>query len=505
MKGGLIGLENQTPILQMKNIVKRFPGTLAVDNVSIDFYTGEIHALMGENGAGKSTLMKVLAGLYGDYEGDILIDGEPARLKSPFIAIENHIAMIYQELSLAKDLSIAENIFAGRPPKKKNGFIDRKRMDSDTKEILKVVGLDYLNPGFEVSEISLHEAQLVEIARALTKSPKIIVMDEPTSALSREEVERLFGIIRQLKKRGLAIIYISHHIPEIFDIADHVTVMRDGKKVDTSPITDLTPEILVEKMVGQKIDKFYAKREANIGKVIFKVEDLTHWGYFHHVSLELHKGEILGICGLAGAGRTEIARSIIGIEKTDQGSVFLNGNKISNRNMAQALRRGIAYLAEDRKQQGLALRMSLEDNVCSAMLERLAKRGFFSKRAAEMVVNREIERLQIYPREPERMVLNFSGGNQQKILLGKWLALDPEVLILDEPTRGVDVGAKAQIHKVISQLADSGTGIILLSSDLPELVGLCDRVVALHKGRLTRELNDEEINEATLLLAATNS
>jgi len=358
--------------LKMNGVSKRFPGTLAVDKVDFEVYSGEVHALIGENGAGKSTLMKMIAGSFNDYTGEIEINGKKVELTSPAKAKENGIEMIYQELSLALPLSVAENILVGILPVK--GFIiDRKAMVTMTKARLKRVGLDYINPLTKVKEISQHEAQLVEIAKALGNNPCILVMDEPTSALSREEVERLFKIIDSLKKQGLAIIYISHHLPEIFRVADRITVMRDGKKVGTYGRDEVTTESLIEKMVGKSIDKFYEKRTANIGKEIFRVENLNRYGFFRDISFHVKEGEILGICGLAGSGRSELAMAIAGADPIDEGTILIDGKTVKYKSMQKALRKGIAYLTENRKTQGLALRISMRENALAAVIPKYTK------------------------------------------------------------------------------------------------------------------------------------
>lgn len=488
-------------VLDMQKVSKSFPGTLAVDSVDFQVRAGEVHALMGENGAGKSTLMKMLAGSFDDYTGDIVINGNTVRVVSPLIAKQNGIGMIYQELSLAKPLSVAENIMVGKLPTK-GMFIDKEALVQKSKEVLHSVGLDHVDPLMEIGELSQHEAQLVEIGKAMYANPSILVMDEPTSALSREEVVRLFEIIRNLKCKGIAIIYISHHLPEVFEVADRVTVMRDGKKVGTDDICNVTPEKLVELMVGQQIDKFYSKRDKSVGEVVFRAKDISRWGFFHHVSFEVKKGEIVGICGLAGSGRSELACSIIGIDPIEEGTIEFEGKTVKNKNMHQALIKGMAYLTENRKLQGLALRLSMEENIYSAMIGEMTRGGLFSKKNGQDKMKELIESLQIYPAEPGRMVSNFSGGNQQKILLGKWLALNPRLLILDEPTRGVDIGAKMLIHKTVEKIADQGHSVLLISSDLPELVGLSDRVYILREGKMIAEFSKDEINENTLLLAA---
>lgn len=488
-------------VLYMKNVSKSFPGTLAVDHVNFEVKSGEVHALMGENGAGKSTLMKMLAGSFDDYIGDIVVKGKVVRVTNPLLAKQQGIGMIYQELSLAKPLSVAENILVGKLPQK-GGFIDKDAMVQISKEVLFRVGLNHIDPMIEISELSQHEAQLVEIGKALYSNPSILVMDEPTSALSREEVDRLFGIIRSLRAQGMAIIYISHHLPEVFEVADRVTVMRDGKKVGTDLVSNVSPEKLVEMMVGQRIDKFYAKREAKAGEVVFRAKNISRWGFFHHISFEVRKGEIVGICGLAGSGRSEIACAIIGIDPIQEGTIEFEGKAIKNKNMHQALKRGMAYLSESRKLEGLALRLSMEENIYSVMIDELTVGGVFSKKRGKEKLEEQIKKLQIYPAEPGRMVSNFSGGNQQKILLGKWLALKPRMLILDEPTRGVDIGAKMMIHKCIEEIANQGHSVILISSDLPEMVGLSDRAYILREGKMIGEFSKDEISEDALLLAA---
>jgi ABC-type sugar transport system ATPase subunit len=409
--------------------------------------------------------------------------------------------MIYQELSLAKPLSVAENMLVGNLPVKR-GLVDKKEMVRLCRQQLERVGLSYINPLTEISQISQHEAQLVEIAKALYKNPSILVMDEPTSALSREEVGRLFGVIRHLKSQGIAIIYITHHLPEVFEIADKVTVLRDGKHVFTGDISAVTPQKLVELMVGQKLENFYTKRESKAGDVVFSARNITRYGFFHDLSFDLRRGEILGLCGLAGSGRSEIARAVIGIDALDGGVITFEGKQIRNRNMYEALTRGIAYLTEDRKLTGLALRMTMEENVLCALIPSFSKFGIYNGAKGKPTLMEIINRLQIYPPETNRMIFNFSGGNQQKVLLGKWLALRPRMLILDEPTRGVDIGAKVLIHKVIQELAEEGNSILLISSDLQELSGLSDRVVVLREGHLTGEIVCEDISEERLLLAA---
>lgn len=489
--------------LEMRQVSKQFPGTLAVDKVDFTVKRGEVHALMGENGAGKSTLMKVLSGLYTDYTGDIYINGEKKELHSPIQSKEAGVGMVYQELSLARKISIYENLLVGRLPKKNALFIDKKAAIASARKSLERVGLGNIDPTIQVSEISQCDAQLVEIAKVLDAEPSILVMDEPTSSLSTEEVERMFSIIRKLRDEGLAIIYISHHMQEIFDIADRVTVMRDGKKVGESLVSETNTEELVQQMVGEPVKKFYADTKSTVqDEVILKVENFTRWGFFHHVNFELHKGEILNIDGLAGAGRTEIARAIVGLDDYQEGKIYLHGKEVHFKNMGEAIKAGVGYMTEDRKVLGLALTQSVSDNVLSCVIDRYSRGIFYSNRWHEDLVDKEIEDLSVYPADKERLVNSFSGGNQQKILMAKWLAADVDILILDEPTRGVDINAKQIIHNAIKKFVAEGHAAILLSSDLPEIVGLADRSIVLREGHVIGEIPKEGITENSLLIAS---
>jgi len=486
--------------LRMEGVSKRFPGTLAVDGVDFAVRAGEVHALIGENGAGKSTLMKVLAGAFDDYTGQVSLNNKPVLLHSPAAAKAAGIQMIHQELSLAGPVSIAENVLAGRLPRK-GPLLDRRRMLAECRQHLARVGLD-LDPLTSVEEISLHEAQLVEIAKALANNPCILVMDEPTSSLGREEVSRLFEIIRRLRRQGLAVIYISHHLPEVLQIADRVTVLRDGRKVATEDIADVTSAMLVEMMVGRNVATLYSQRRGRPGAVRLAVHGLSRWGFFHDVSFSASAGEIVGLGGLSGAGRSELARSLCGIDPLDAGRIELDGRPVRPRNYRDAIAVGLAYLTEDRKAQGLALRMTMGENMLSAIIPRLCRFGLFCQRRGEATMAELIRSLDINPPQPRRMASALSGGNQQKVLLGKWLSACPKVLILDEPTRGVDVGAKVTIHRAIAELADAGTCVILISGDLPELVGLSDRVLIMRGGHLIGQIPRGEAGETSVLLAA---
>ena len=481
--------------LSMEGVSKRFPGMLAVDGVDFEVMPGEVHALMGENGAGKSTLMRILAGSFDDYTGTIRIGGREVSIHSPAAAREQGIGMVYQELSLARPISIAENLLAGRLPARWGMFLDRRRLQREARAAMSLLGLD-LDPLKTIGEISPHEAQLVEIAKVLGNHPCILVLDEPTSSLSREEVQRLFEIIRGLRNRGLAIVYISHHLPEVFEIADRVTVLRDGKKIATCDIHEVTPHSLVRMMVGGHVDEYALRREAPVGDPVLHVEHLTRAGFFHDVSFTLRAGEILGLAGLSGAGRTELARSLCGLDFVHHGGTRLAGVPLARNDYPANVARGITYLTEDRKRDGLFLRLPVTTNLLAAMP---AGRG---TAPGASLVERRLRELAIAAASPEADAGTLSGGNQQKVLLGKCLNAEPRVLILDEPTRGVDVNAKRGIHEAVVRLVETGAAVLLISSDLPELAGLSDRVLVLRKGRLIGELPREALSEEALLLAA---
>ena len=497
-------MSRETPCdeaLRMQGVSKAFPGTLAVDHVDFDVRAGEVHALVGENGAGKSTLMKLLAGSFSDYTGKVFIRGQEVTLHTPAQSKARGVGMIYQELSLARPISIAENLLVGKLPKK-GLFIDHAEVRKQSSALLEQVGLGTLDPSMPVSDISQCEAQLVEIAKTLGDNPRILVMDEPTSALSNEEVKRLFAIIHRLKAQGIAIIYISHHLQEVFEVADRITVMRDGKKRGTYETQETNRAEIVDLMVGRSVSEFYSRRSPSIGKELLRVEHLSRWGFFHDVSFSVREGETLAICGLAGAGRTELARAIVGVDPYHDGTIFLCGKPVRFQNMSEAIHSGVVYLTESRKFDGLAIRLTAGENAASAHIPKLAKGVFYNRAMGAKDVMGIMEALSVYPLEPNRPVTNFSGGNQQKILMAKWLMTKPSVLILDEPTRGVDIGAKEIIHKAVENLAASGSAVILITSDLPEMVGLSDRAVVLRNGHLIGEIGREEINESALLLAA---
>ena len=497
--------------LEMLGISKRFPGTLAVDGVDFSVLPGEAHALLGENGAGKSTLMKVLAGAFSDYSGEIRIRGQRVELHSPAAAKAHGIEMIQQELNLSLPQTIAENILAGRLPTRAGVFVDEKAMVRQAKEAMARLGLG-LDPMTPVERLSQNEAQQIEIAKALGSNPKILVMDEPTSALTRDDVEILFAIMRRLKEQGLAIVYISHHLSEVFQIGNRATVLRDGKLMGVRDLEGSSQEELVGMMVGpggthradptDTSDQPDQPDAPTLGRDLLVAEGLTRHGFFRDVSLTLRAGAVVGLCGLAGSGRTELARSICGIDPLHEGRLSIEGRDRKHWSIRQAQEHGVAYLTEDRKSQGLALRLEMRENALSARIPWSGRGPLYRARAGEDILSKLIEELKITPPNPRQLVRNLSGGNQQKVLLAKWLAVGPKVLILDEPTRGVDVGAKALIHEAIVRLAAEGRAVLLISSDLPELTQLSDRILIIRQGRLIGELPKERATEEGLLLAA---
>ena len=485
----------------MQSISKAFPGTLAVDRVDFDLLPGEVHALVGENGAGKSTLMKILAGSYEDYTGEIFINDEPVRLDSPAKAISYGIGMIYQELSLAEPLSIAENILINRLPLKSGFRVDKKEMVREASRILGQLGLE-LNPLLPVSSISRHEAQLVEIARVLGNDISILVMDEPTSSLSREEIRTLFSTIEALKQQGLSIVYISHRLPEIFRIADRVSILRDGKKALTAPLHEMTSSTLAAVMIGRDPEEYIRQTSVKQEEKSLQVSGLSRNGFFHDISLEAARGEILGIAGLSGAGRSELGRSLCGLDPSDRGEIFVNGKSVPRGSYRKSINSGMIYLSEDRKTDGLFAGLKVRNNILAAVIDKSCRAGIYNRNSYRDRLQSLMHKLKISPPREDAEVRTLSGGNQQKVFLAKWLAADPDIFLLDEPTKGVDVGARAGIHETIVELARKGRTIILISSDLTELVALSDRILVMRNGSIIEELSDYQLTEEAVLLAA---
>ncbi|UVF21765.1 sugar ABC transporter ATP-binding protein [Microvirga terrae] len=484
-------MTGSAPILEMKDISKTFPGVKALSNVSLTVYPGEIHALMGENGAGKSTLMKILSGAYqADSGGEIRINAQPVTIDGPLTARHHGISIIYQELSLAPNLSVAENMLLGREHTS-GPMVDRRSMEKACQTVLERLGVHF-KATTKVSELSMAERQLVEIARALIANSRILVMDEPTTSLSSRETEAMFALVRQLRAEGLAIIYISHRMAEIYELAERVSVLRDGSYVGTLVGDEISAERLVQMMVGRDLSSFYKKEHdahQSRGPVMFAVRNMGDGVRVHDCSFELHEGEVLGIAGLVGAGRTELARLIYGADPRTSGEVFLQGKRLSIDEPEDAIEAGVVYLTEDRKNLGLFLDLTVRDNVNVNVLSRDARTGgVLNLKAAKQRAAAAIRALGIRVAGDVVPVGSLSGGNQQKVLLSRLLETKPKVLILDEPTRGVDIGAKSEIYRLIDSLARNGVGVIVISSELPEIVGICDRVLVMREGRLAGEV-----------------
>ncbi len=492
-------------VLEMRGITKRFPGVLALDNAQLALRPAEVHCLLGENGAGKSTLMKILAGAQPMDEGEILIDGEPVVIRSPLHAQELGISMIYQEFNLSPYMSVAENIFLGREPCRGNTpIIDWHRLYRDAESVLTRIGvkLDVRQP---VHELSIAQQQMVEIAKALSVDARIIVMDEPSATLTDHELKALFSLIRTLKQQGIALVYISHRMEEIFEIGSRATIMRDGAHIDTRELCDLSRDDIIRMMVGRELKDEFPKEVAEVGEELLRLEGLTRRGHFEDISFSIRAGEIVGLTGLVGAGRTEVARAIFGADPVDAGSVYLNGEMVKIKNPREAIGCGIGLLTEDRKNQGLVLGMSVAENTTLANLRALVGRIFMSRKAERDATERYIDDLSIKTPGSAQIVQNLSGGNQQKVVLAKWLFTESKLLIFDEPTRGIDVGAKVEIYKLMNELVRQGAAILVISSELPEVLGMCDRILVMHEGHIAGELSRAEATQQQVMHLATGT
>ncbi|MBI2302678.1 MAG: sugar ABC transporter ATP-binding protein [Armatimonadetes bacterium] len=489
------------PALEVRGITKSFPGVVALDRVSFDLRYGELHALCGENGAGKSTLIHLLAGVYPPDSGEILLDGRTVILPNPHAAAVAGIGVVFQERSLAPNLSVAENVFANRQPVRRGGRIDQPELHRRTAELLARFGLE-VDPRLPVASLTAARQQMVEILKAVSLGSRVLILDEPTSSLATAEVEHLFANLRALRADGLSMIYVSHHLREVFELSDRITVLRDGRHQLTAPTGELTEDDLVRSMVGRAVTDLYGKPAAPPGEVVLAVEDAARPPDFAGVSFTLRHGEILGLAGLAGAGRTELARGLIGAEPLTAGRILLHGRPIAVRSPRQAIAHKLAYLTEDRKLQGLFLDQPLRDNLVAAALGRFSKAGLLDQPAITAYAENSRAELGIVTPSVAQRVVNLSGGNQQKVLLGLWLATEPEVLIADEPTRGVDVGARSEIYRQLRALAGRGVAILLISSDPPEVLGLSDRVLVMRAGRLVAEIPGAEATEERVVAAA---
>lgn len=491
-------------ILRMQGITKLFPGVIALDQVQLEVNQSEVHALMGENGAGKSTLIKILGGIYHADAGDIFISGEKANITSVADAEHLGISIIHQEISLVNSMTVADNIYLGREPKDALGLFDRKKMNQMTQVLLDRLNLDTITPDSMVGSLSIAQMQMIEIARALSKNPKIIIMDEPTSSLTESEVNSLFACIAQLKSENVAIIYVSHRMEEIFSMCDRITVFRDGKYVGTELIRETKREDIIRMMVGRELTEVYCAEKQYGSEVTLEVRNFKN-RYLKNVSLQVRKGEVFGISGLVGARRTELARAIFGIDKLDAGEIFLDGKKLKIKNPEQAIRMGISLVPEDRKVQGLVLMQTIRFNMTIAVLDRFIKFIFNNKKGENRFVEENIKKLTIKTPSVDQTVKNLSGGNQQKVVIAKWMSTNPKVLILDEPTRGIDVGAKAEIYQLINQIAAQGVAVIIISSELPEVINMSSRIAIMHEGRLAKILDSktDDISQDNIMLYAT--
>ncbi|MDA8226334.1 MAG: sugar ABC transporter ATP-binding protein [Desulfitobacterium hafniense] len=494
-------------LLKIEGISKSFPGVRALDNVSFDVEKGEVHAIVGENGAGKSTLMNILSGVYIPDAGRLLFDGDEVRFRDPRHAQETGIAMIHQELSLAHHLSVMENVYIGRLKKNKLGFIDHRGMFLRCKIELECLGISDIEPDALIKDLSVSQMQMVEIAKALSLNAKLIIMDEPTSSLTNKETEMLFAIIRSLKNKGVSVLYISHRMEEIFEISDKTTVLRDGTYIKTLYTKDTTPKELVSLMVGREFNRTFQRKNKEIKPdeiPILEVKSLSFGKKVKDVSFKVYPGEIVALTGLVGSGRSELVQTIFGLNNKDKGTILLNCERVEINSPTRAIELGLGMVPEGRKTQGLFLRMKVRENITMANLPRLCKMLFISNTKEHDAAHSYTSSLRIKTSSTEQQVQYLSGGNQQKTIIARWLLNNPRILILDEPTHGVDVGAKSEIYEIINKLAEEGVAIILISSELPEVLTLADRILVMHNGSISGELSREEANQEIIMQYATN-
>ena len=495
------GAETDAAVLVMKRITKTFPGVRALDGVTLEVRRGEVHALVGENGAGKSTLVKILAGALLRDQGEIRIDGRPVEIRSPHAAQQLGVSMIYQEFNLVSYLTVAANIFLGREPQVAPGIIDRGRIYREAQAVLDRLGVQ-IDVHAPVSRLSVAQQQMVEIAKAISSNAKLIVMDEPSATLTQYELARLFELIRALRGDGVSIIYISHRLEEIFEIADRVTVLRDGQLIGTHLVHDVTKDDIIHMMVGRQLTAQIPKRTVRIGKEVMRVEGLSG-GIVRDVSFAVRAGEIVCLTGLVGAGRSEVARMIFGADPRTGGRILLSGQEVRIRTPREAIRRGIGFVTEDRKAQGLVLGLTVRANITLANLYLLSHYGLIRRQQERSAAGRFIHSLRIRTPSPEQLVRNLSGGNQQKVVLAKWLLTESHVLLFDEPTRGIDVGAKAEIYQLMGDLAARGVAMLMITSELPEAIGMADRILVMHEGHITAEIPRADATQEKVMFYAT--
>lgn len=490
-------------LLEMKDIGKTFPGVKALEGVNLTVREGQVHALLGENGAGKSTLIKILSGAYIKDEGQILWEGEPVEIKSPQDAQRLGISTIYQEFNLAPHLTVAENIFLGHLPMK-GLWVDWAQVRKRAREILDSLGVS-LDVDTPTAELAVAEQQLVEIAKALNRQTRILVMDEPSAVLGEKDLEKLFTVVRQLQANGIGIIYISHRLREIFELADQVTVLKDGRYVDTRAVNAVTMDDLVRLMIGRELADVYPKRNVQPGPVLLDVKNIGREGVLRDISFQLRTGEIVGFAGITGSGRTELARIIFGADPYNSGEMWLSGQPYHVTSPADAIRHGVALVTEDRKRQGLLLKLSVTINTTISGLKKLCRGRIIKLREELQLVQQYIQQLSIKTPGPNFLVVNMSGGNQQKVVLARWLSIGTRLFILDEPTRGIDVGSKSEIYQIMADLANQGVGILMISSELPEVLGMSDRIMVMREGRIVKELSRAEASEEAIMHYAVGS
>ena len=482
----------------MEHIRKTFPGVVALDDVHFDLRRGEVHVLLGENGSGKSTLVKILSGAYRKTTGQILLDDKQTDIHGPHHAQGLGISIIYQEFNLVPHLSAAENIYLGRERIRKTGLIDQKQLITAARELLEGLGIK-IDVRIPIGQLGIAQQQMVEVAKALSQDARILIMDEPTSALTEREIKELFTTIRRLKTNGVSIIFISHRLEEIFEIGDRVTVLRDGVYIGTHQIKDLSKSDLITMMVNRELKAHYPKEKADVGAEVLRIENLTRKDALHMVNLTLRRGEVLGIAGLMGSGRTELARAIFGIDRIDSGKIYIRGEPQSIKSPRQAIKLGIGFLTEDRKSQGLVMVLSVKDNICLPSVGEFSRLGFVSGKAEIEAANLWVKDLRIKTPGIYQQVVNLSGGNQQKVVISKWLCREADILIFDEPTRGIDVGAKVEIYQLMNQLTARGAAIIMISSELPEILGMSDRIAVMNGGRIAGEFSAEDATQEKIL------
>lgn len=488
--------------IEMTNIHKSFGTNRVLAGVDFDLREGEVHALMGENGAGKSTLMNILTGLHSRDEGKIVIDGKVTYFANPKEAEERGVAFIHQELNIWPEMTVLDNLFIGKEMTSGLGFLNMKQMKALAKEQFGKLAVK-IPLTQEAGECSVGQQQMIEIAKALMTQAKVIIMDEPTAALTEREIEKLFDVIRSLKKQGVSIVYISHRMEEIFTICDRITVMRDGKSVDTKAIPDTDFDEVVKKMVGRELTERYPARHPSPGEPVLEVKNISSKGRFENVSFSVRAGEIVGVSGLMGAGRTEMMRAIFGLDPLDSGEIWVRGKKVTIKKPDDAVKHGIGFITEDRKDEGLVLDFSVRENMALPNLFSFSSRGFISGKKEQDFVDTLTKRLQIKTHTSETLARNLSGGNQQKVVIAKWIGIGPSVLILDEPTRGVDVGAKREIYQLMNELTERGVAILMVSSELPEVLGMSDRILVVHEGRISGELDREQATQEHIMTLAT--